>query len=64
MAKDVKDLKGTEVQEAPAKETAPTGKEARGEVKTTLKKFYFPEINRTVEAENMDEATKKAKKIK
>lgn len=30
--------------------------------KKTFKKFYFPELGKTIEAETMAEATKKAKK--
>lgn len=38
-------------------------KEERGEIKSSFKKFFFPEIGETIEAENLKEATEKASRI-
>jgi len=55
MAKKVKEI-------TPKKEVEINPKEIRGEIKMNFKKFYFPEINKTIEAENIAEATKIANK--
>ena len=33
------------------------------ETKKTFKKYFFPEIGESIEAENMEKATEKARKI-
>lgn len=33
------------------------------ETKKTFKKYYFPEIGESIEAENMEKATEKARKL-
>ena len=51
MAKKIEGIHDTPIQE---------GEENKKVTKKTFKKYYFTEINKTIEAENRKEATKKA----